>query len=127
MSKKVLRMVAPEFASSSEEEIDTWMELTSPFISEKIFGKLYKQALAYLTAHRMKMAGLGDNSYGTVADTFRVGSFNEGETSISFNTAQATNLLSDGELSLTAYGLSFLGIRRLVVIPLKTAGGIDYG
>lgn len=125
--KAVLKTVAKEFATTDEQEIETWIELTEPFLSEKAFGKFYTQALAYLTAHRMKVAGLGDNTYGTIADTLRVGGFNEGETAITYNTSQATNVLTDAELSLTTYGLSFLGIRRTVVIPIKTAGGINYG
>ena len=68
------------------------------------------------------MAGYGDSSYGTVGDTLRVGSFSEGETSIGFTTNQATNLLADGELALTPYGLEYLSLRRMVIIPIRSAG-----
>ena len=95
---------------------------TSPHISEKVFGKLYDQALALLTAHRLKMAGYGDSSYGTVGDTLRIGSYSEGETSIGFTVNQATNLMVDAELALTPYGLEYLTLRRLVVIPIRSAG-----
>lgn len=123
----VIKTVAREFSTTGEDELQAWVDLTAPFISEKVYGKFYAQALAYLTAHRMKLAGLGDNTYGSAEDTLKVGSFNEGETAISFNTSQATNLMTDGELSLTTYGLAFLGIRRMVVVSIKTAGGINYG
>ena len=69
------------------------------------------QALALLTAHRLKMAGYGDSSYGTVGDTLRIGSYSEGETSIGFTVNQATNLLVDAELTLTPYGLEYLSLR----------------
>ena len=80
-----------------------------------MFGKLYDQALALLTAHRLKMAGYGDSTYGTVGDTLRIGSYSEGETSVSFTVNQGTNLLVDAELALTPYGRwwSFLSGRRV--------------
>lgn len=105
-----------------DKEVSDWLHLTAPIISEKRFGKLYEQAHAFLTAHRMKMAGLGDNSFGSIADTMRVGSYSEGETSINFTTSQVNNLMPDSELSLTQYGLSYLSLRRLVIIPIVSAG-----
>ena len=105
-----------------DDKVAQWLELTSPLISKRVFGKLYDQALALLTAHRLKMAGYGDNSYGTVGDTLRIGSYSEGETSIGFTVNQATNLLVDAELTLTPYGLEYLSLRRLVVIPIRSAG-----
>lgn len=119
---EIFRMVATEFTSVQNENVEKWLELTAPVISKKRFGQLYDQAHALLTAHRMKMAGYGDNSYGTVGDTLRVGNFSEGETSIGFTTSQANNLLADGELALTPYGLEYLSLRRLVIIPIRSAG-----
>ena len=119
---EIFRLVATEFSSMKDETVSQWLELTSPHISKRVFGKLYDQALALLTAHRLKMAGYGDNSYGTVGDTLRIGSYSEGETSIGFTVNQATNLLVDAELTLTPYGLEYLSIRRLVVIPVRSAG-----
>ena len=119
---EIFRMVATEFGDVKDEEVQKWLQLTAPMISRKRFGKLFDQAHALLTAHRMKMAGYGDSSYGTVGDTLRVGNFSEGETSIGFTTNQATNLLADGELALTPYGLEYLSLRRLVIIPIRSAG-----
>lgn len=119
---EIFRMVATEFGDVKDEEVQKWLQLSAPMISRKRFGKLFDQAHALLTAHRMKMAGYGDSSYGTVGDTLRVGNFSEGETSIGFTTSQATNLLADGELALTPYGLEYLSLRRLVIIPIRSAG-----
>lgn len=105
-----------------DETLVSWLELTAPLVSKKRFGKLYDQALALLTAHRLKMAGYGDSTYGTVGDTLRIGSYSEGETSVSFTVNQGTNLLVDAELALTPYGLEYLSLRRLVVIPIRSAG-----
>lgn len=119
---KIFRLMATEFESLENDTVSTWMELTAPLISKKVFGKLYDQALVLLTAHRLKMAGYGDSTYGTVGDTLRIGSYSEGETSVSFTVNQGTNLLVDAELALTPYGLEYLSLRRLVVIPIRSAG-----
>ena len=119
---ELFRLVATEVSSMKDAKVSQWLELTAPLISKRVFGKLYDQALALLTAHRLKMAGYGDNSYGTVGDTLRIGSYSEGETSIGFTVNQATNLLVDAELTLTPYGLEYLSLRRLVVIPIRSAG-----
>ena len=119
---EIFRLVATEFKDLDVEKVMAWSELTAPLISKKVFGKLYDQALALLTAHRLKMAGYGDSTYGTVGDTLRIGSYSEGETSVSFTVNQGTNLLVDAELALTPYGLEYLSLRRLVVIPIRSAG-----
>lgn len=119
---RIFRLVATEFADLNDETVVSWLELTAPLISKRRFGRLYDQALALLTAHRLKMAGYGDSSYGTVGDTLRIGSYSEGETSIGFTVNQGTNLLADAELALTPYGLEYLTLRRLVVISIRTAG-----
>lgn len=119
---EIIRLLGTEFGNVRDATIQSWIELTQPFLSKKIFGEMYDQALALLTCHRMKMAGMGDSSYGTVGDTLRVGSYSEGETSLGFTTNQGTNLLPNGELALTAYGLQFLNIRRLRVVPIHSAG-----
>ncbi len=119
---EVFRLLAQEFASISDDVVENWLDLTKPFISEKRFGPIYNQALALLTAHRLKMAGYGDTTLGKVGDSLRVGSYSEGETSVSFTVNQQTNLLADAELALTPYGLEYLSLRRLVIIPIRSAG-----
>lgn len=119
---RIFRLVATEFETLDDETVEAWLSLTSPLISKKVFGKLYDQAVALLTAHRLKMAGYGDNQYGTIGDTLRIGSYSEGETSIGFNVNQGTSLMADAELTLTPYGLEYLTLRRLVVIPIHSAG-----
>lgn len=119
---EVFRLLAQEFSSIPDDVVENWIDLTKPFISEKRFGSTYNQALALLTAHRLKMAGYGDATTGTIGDTLRVASYSEGETSINYNTGQATNLLVDGELTLTAYGLQYLTLRRTRIISITSAG-----
>ena len=132
----IFRIIATEFADMPDENVTdeetgkikqygvkTFLELYSDQISERRFGKSYLKALAYLTAHKLKMSGYGDNSSnGKIADSLRVNSYSEGETSISFSTNQGTNLRADAEYALTVYGLEFLTLRRNAIIPILSAG-----
>ena len=138
---EIFRIVATEFADIPDDDIvdvdtgkvttygvNTFLNLYSDQISEKRFGSTYQKALAYLTAHKMKMNGYGNTENGKIGDSLRVGSYSEGETSISFTTNQQTNLQVDAEYALTVYGLEFITLRRNAVIPIISAGeGRAYG
>lgn len=132
---EIFRIVATEFADIPDDDvidadgkvttygIRTYIELYKDQISEKRFGSSYQKALAYLTAHKLKMSGLGsDNGVGSIADSLRVSSLSEGETSVSFSTNQSTNLTVDAEYALTVYGLEFLTLKRNAIIPIVSAG-----
>lgn len=118
---EIIKLVGTEFSGVSDDDLAKWMELSAPLVSKERFGKLYDQALAYLTCHRMKMAGLGVNEEGTVGETLRVTNYSEGNRSIGFAAPQGT--LTDAELALTSYGMQFLSIRRSVVISITISGG----
>ena len=131
---EIFRMVAKEFSNIPDEDevdgsgavvqygINSFIDLYADQISKKRFGSSYEKALAYLTAHKLKMNGYGDVGTGTIADSLRVGSYSEGETSISYTTGQQTNLQVDAEYALTVYGLEFLTLRRNAVVPIVSAG-----
>ena len=84
-----------------------------------------------LTAHRMKRAGVsgGQTEAGSsglqmgIADTLRVASYSEGSTSISFNSAVSAGA-SDAELALTEYGVQFMNLRSMVIIPIRCSGEV---
>lgn len=115
---EIFRIVAQEFASLSDEIVNQWIELSKPLISENKFGNTYNQSLAYLAAHKLKLAGYGDTSTGNIDDALRVSSYSEGGTSISYSTSQSGVSAVDAEYALTVYGLQFLTIRRTRVIPI---------
>ncbi len=132
---EIFRMVETEIADLPGKDVrepDTgkivsygvrsFLSLYADQISEKRFGRTYQKALAYLTAHKLKMSGYGDTENGSIGDSLRVGSYSEGETSISFTTNQQSNLQVDAEYALTVYGLEFLTLRRNAVIPIISAG-----
>ena len=133
---EIFRIVAGEFADMPDEDVvdeetgkvtvygvRTFLDLYADQISRKRFGRAYEKALAYLTAHKLKMSGYGENSFsGKIADSLRVSGYSEGETSISFSTGQSANLQVDAEYALTTYGLEFLTLRRNAIIPIISAG-----
>ena len=124
----IFRILAAEFALVEDNTVLQWIDLTAPMVSRKLFGPLYEQAVAILTAHRMKIAGCGEEQSSEdgglqlgIGDTLRVSSYSEGETSISFNSSAASTL-SDSELTLTAYGMQYLSLRRMVIMPIRCSG-----
>lgn len=128
----IVRNVAPEFKDKTDDDLRIWIELAEPYISESKYGKLYPQALAYLTAHKMSLnapaeAGTqGEKIDVSVKNTMNVASFSEGSTSISFNNSAvssgASSGASDAEYLLTAYGLQFLAIKKRCIVPIMIAG-----
>lgn len=122
---EIIRMIGHEFADIENDTLDKWVELVKPMVSKKMFGDLYEQALAYLVCHKLKMAGHGENPLGDVnafSVGFGVGSVSEGGSSISFGANQSSNLATDAELALTSYGLQFLSLRRMVIVPIHCSG-----
>ncbi len=125
----IIRMIAPEYKDKAKEELRSWIELAEPYISERKFGKLYYQALAYLTAHKMSLnmpeTGQEDEVRISAKDAMNVASYTEGSTSISFNNSAASagsTAGADAEYLLTTYGLQFLAIRKQCIVPICIAG-----
>lgn len=80
------------------------------------FSFAYEQAVAYLTAHRMKMAGLGETGmFGNMTERAGVASYTEGSTSVSFGTTAASVGAEDSSLALTPYGLEYLRLRKTII------------
>ena len=120
-----IRLIGAEFNSLTDEKLMLWVDMIRPMVSKKQFGNLYEQALAYLVCHKLKMAGNGANplgELGAIGIGFAVGSVSEGGSSISFGANQSSNLATDAELGLTAYGVQFLQIRRMVIVPIHCSG-----
>lgn len=124
---EIIRATMEEFAEVSDEKVKVFISLAEPLISEKRFGKLYQQALAYLAAHKMKMSGLGETiGIGSIGDTIGLSSVSEGETSVSFSNNQTSNTETDAEFGLTVYGMQYLQLRKRCIITIASAG-VDYG
>ena len=132
---KIFRLVAMEFQGLPDDTVEEWIALCVPLVSRKRFNNLYHQALALLTAHRMKLANanidpnedpLNDVNEIGVGNIMRVASYSEGQTSVSFNNNISQYTDTDAELALTPYGVQFLSLRRMRVMPITSAGE-NYG
>lgn len=124
-----IRLIGEEFNSISDEKLNLWIEMIRPMVSRKQFGNLYEQALAYLVCHKLKMAGNGASplgDLGAIGIGFAVGSVSEGGSSISFGANQSSNLATDAELGLTGYGVQYLNIRRMVIVPIHCSGEDEF-
>ena len=117
-----VRVLASEFKAVKSGMIEQYIEIFYPLIGRKVFGDKYFLAMAYLICHKMKMAGLGDNEYGTIAESMRLASVSEGDSSVSFNSTQSPTKDADAEYLLTSYGVQFNDIKRRVIIPIHCGG-----
>lgn len=126
----IIKVIAPEYKDMPEADLKTWIELSEPYISERQFGKLYLQAMAYLTAHKMALNASAESQEGEVSlsvkGTMNVASYTEGSTSISFNNSAVSSgggsSSADAEYLLTSYGLQFLDIRKKCIVPIVISG-----
>jgi len=126
---EMIRLLAEEFADVPDDKINMWIEFCLPLVSKKQFGKLYERALAMLVCHKMKMAGLGENTLGDlgkIANGFSASSVSDGGSSISFANSGGGNLQKDAEYALTVYGTQYLQIRRMAIIPIHVSGEGDF-
>jgi hypothetical protein len=113
----IFRVLAAEFASVNDDTVNTWISLAEPLVNSKRFGNLYEQAVALMTAHNMKMGGVG----GLDPINPMISSYSEGDVSINFNINQKDNMSADGELSLTSYGVKFISLRRKTFPAIMSA------
>ena len=131
---RIFRIVATEFNTLPDDDetgddgavsihgVNTYLELFADQISVKRFGKSYTKALAYLTAHKLKMMDKGaDDGFGSMGAALRVASASEGETSVSFSSSIST-ADAESESGLTIYGIEFLTLKRNVIIPIVSSG-----
>lgn len=128
----ILKAIAPEYKEMGEDDLRIWVELSEPYISESKYGKLYYQALAYLTAHKLSLNAPvekkeeGGSISTSVKSTMNVASFSEGSTSISFNNPSTSSSggssSADAEYLLTSYGLQFMDIKKQCIVPIAIAG-----
>lgn len=126
---EIIRAAMTEFAEVEDDTVKVFISLAEPLISRKRFGKLYQQALAYLSAHRMKMSGLGKGigpGTATIGDTIGLSSASEGGTSVSFSNSQSGNTDTDSEYGLTVYGMQYLQLRKRCVVTIISAG-VEHG
>ena len=134
---QAFRIIAKEYSSIADEDVEQYIEFVLPLVSEKRFGPLYSRAVALLTAHTMKLNGVETEEGGgvdggigeiTALKSMGVASYSEGSTSISFQSSASSNSVgggSDAEYKSTVYGTQYLSLRRS--LPNITIRGGSYG
>lgn len=125
---EIIRLTMPEFKEIDDVTIEKWISLVRPLVSDVKFKSQYEHAVALMAGHKMKLSGYGDGLAGTdltLVSTAGLASVSEGETSISFdssaNSLAASNPV-DAEYVKTVYGLQFLSLRRMLVMPITIDG-----
>ena len=126
---EIVRLLSgDEFKDMSDEEILVWDELVSPLVSKKQFGKLYNHAKALLICHKLKMAGLGEDTLGAlgkIGNSFVASSVSDGGSSISFaNGGASGNIQMNAEFGMTVYGMQYLQLLKTVVVPINISRGV---
>ena len=109
------KVVAPEYASKADAELDLFATEAECEVSETKWGCKYDRAVALITAHliamseRAKNSGTGSSGTGQLTKV-KVGqlerTFDAGENS------QGQGSSGKGSYSLTIYGKEFLRIRK---------------
>lgn len=116
-----------EFVNVPDSVIEEWDEFVSPLVSKKQFGKLYERAKALLICHKLKMAGLGEDSLGAlgkIGNSFVASSVSDGGSSISFaNGGASGNIQMNAEFGFTVYGMQYLQLLKSVVVPITINRG----
>lgn len=127
---EMIGLLSDEFKDMDESEVEKWIEFCTPMVSKKHFGKLYNHALALFVCHKMKMAGLGENTLGDlgkIGNSFSASSVSDGGSSISFASTGAGNIQANAEFGMTVYGTQYLQLCKVCVVPIHIAGGIENG
>ena len=121
---EILKLTVPETKNMQDDELEKWITLARPLVSEDKFGQMYEQAVALHTAHKMCLSGAFGNLAGTkltLASVQGIGSVSEGETSISLDTAGTSIAATDpmaAEYGKTIYGLQYLSLCSQVLVNI---------
>lgn len=124
----MVRLISGEdFVGVPDSVIEEWDEFVSPLVSKKQFGKLYERAKALLICHKLKMAGLGEDSLGAlgkIGNSFVASSVSDGGSSISYaNGGASGNIQMNVEYGFTVYGMQYLQLLRSVIVPINISRG----
>ena len=65
---KVFRVIAPEFAEMTDEEVTEMLELFAPMVSKNTFGTKYNLAMAYFVAHIIALNNVYTTTAGASSD-----------------------------------------------------------
>lgn len=115
----LFRVIAPEFAEVSDEEIKARIDFVKPLIG-KNFGELYTRAVALYTAHVMTLQRLiaDEGATGGVITSGAITREREGDLERSYGGENSGDLLSK-----TAYGKQYSQLLKMCIVSVKTRFG----
>ncbi len=106
-----VRLLAPEFAPATDDQIAPFLRLALNLCSSRRFGEEFQDAHGLAAAHWMKMDAILTTSLGVASGgAAQVASESHGPASISYAVAQPKDA-SDAWLSGSVYGQQFKVIR----------------
>lgn len=115
-----VKALAPQFKDYSNEQIQFAAEMASDMVSERQYGKYYERAITFLTAHILTLQSMVEREGAeSNALTQTVTSEHEGGLSRSYGGSSS----SDSFLNKSIYGLMFVRLREMVIIPVMTRMG----
>ena len=123
---EIFRKIAPEFQQISDDEVQGMLDLVGDILSKKRFGKMYDRAVALLAAHQFTLQTLIANDENAGAATSLTSgalvSEREGDLQRSYGGTSAGSGGSDMDslLKKTVYGLQFLALRSMCIVPVMT-------
>lgn len=117
--KQAFSVICPELLLT-DEEIEVYINLVSPMLSESVFGNMYITAFVYLMAHhvvlRQLIAQYGENGSADVGITGSVTSEKEGDLQRSYGDRAA----SFDMLDKTYYGIEYKRLCAMCIVPVVT-------
>lgn len=122
------RAFAPEFSETSDEMIQARIDFVCDFISKKKFGRFYDNALLCLVAHYLTLQQTVADE-GAASATLTAGAVvteKEGDLERRYadgSGGAASSTDPDVLYKKTAYGLMFLQLRAMVIVPALTRMG----
>lgn len=121
----IFRIIAPEFTEVEDAAVMLQFEFCEDFVSESKFGKFYGKAIAYYSAHMMKLYNIADETGSESGILTAAGLVmeKEGDLQRQYATGEATKSSVDDMLKKTMYGKLFLQLRAMCIVPVLTRMG----
>lgn len=126
---EIFKKIAPEFKDMPDAEVEDWMQISSPFVSQKRFIDLYEQALAYYTAHMIKLSKQPTNTDNGTSNATKghILKEKEGDLEVQYSDVSSKLNITDIELGQTSYGRQFIIISKRRRLPGITRMRADIG
>ncbi len=120
----MVRVIAGELDNVDDKTVLAVIDYAKPFLSEKRFGPMYNNALAYYAAHLLTLRGI--TAAGGAMDASLVAgpvtSEKEGDLQRSYGEASNSKAAAS-VLSKTIYGRQFLDLASRCIVPVVTRRG----